>query len=73
MWYFVYRLEEEKQETRRVEHDFEDFQENSRQLEKELETALDSSEKSNREKEALCNRLQLENERIRVWFVANIF
>ncbi|XP_046987485.1 nuclear distribution protein nudE-like 1-A isoform X1 [Schistocerca americana] len=58
-------LEESRQDVQRVEHDFEDFQENSRQLEKELETALDQSEKTNREREALCNRWQIENERLR--------
>ncbi|XP_011298460.1 nuclear distribution protein nudE-like 1 isoform X2 [Fopius arisanus] len=48
-----------------VEHELEEFQENSQMLEKELETSLEQSEKSNRELRQRNTRLATEIEQLR--------
>ncbi|XP_044008889.1 nuclear distribution protein nudE-like 1-A isoform X1 [Aphidius gifuensis] len=48
-----------------VEHELEEFQENSQMLEKELETSLEQSEKTNRELRQRNSRLSTEMEQLR--------
>ncbi len=56
---FVYRYEELKQ-------DFEEYQEDSRTLEQELDTQLKQEEHKNKDLTACVNRLQNDNENLRV-------
>lgn len=48
-----------------VEHELEEFQENSQMLEKELETSLEQAEKTNRELRQRNTRLATEIEQLR--------
>ena len=59
-------LEYSREETKQVERELEEFQENSQQLEKELETQLEQSDKTIRELRTRNNRLQLDNETLKV-------
>lgn len=64
--FYFYRLEEVKEEMRLKEREAEEFQESSHQLEKEYETSLEQSEHTIRELRTLVNRLQLDNDSLRV-------
>lgn len=59
LFVFSYRLEDLRAE-------FDDFQENSRDLEAELETSLEQTEAKNRELLAKVQRLQDENDQMKV-------
>jgi TolA-binding protein len=63
------RLQEAREDTRQVERELEEFQENSQQLEKELETQLEQADKTIRELRTRNNRLQLDNDTLKVNFV----
>jgi TolA-binding protein len=63
------RLEEAREDTRQVERELEEFQENSHQLEKELETQLEQADKTIRELRIRNNRLQLDNDALKVDFI----
>lgn len=63
------RLEEAREDTRQVERELEEFQENSHQLEKELETQLEQADKTIRELRIRNNRLQLDNDTLKVDFI----
>jgi TolA-binding protein len=68
-------LEEAREDARQVERELEEFQENSHQLEKELETQLEQADKTIRELRTRNNRLQLDNETLKVDLinVTNLF
>lgn len=57
-----------KRKYEEAERDLQDFQESSRLIEKELEMSLDQAEQQIRELRSKCNRLQFENETLRVSF-----
>jgi septal ring factor EnvC (AmiA/AmiB activator) len=67
------RLEEAREDTRQVERELEEFQENSQQLEKELETQLEQADKTIRELRTRTNRLQLDNETLKVDLTLQLF
>jgi predicted nucleic acid-binding Zn-ribbon protein len=58
--------EDWKRKYEEVEKELEEFRENSQLIEKELEMSLEQAEQQVRELRSKCNRLQFENDTLRV-------
>lgn len=58
-----------KERTEELDREFEEFRESSQQIEKELETQLEQADKTVRELKTHNNRLQFENDTLRVSFL----
>lgn len=56
-----------KNRAEELERELEDFREQSQDLEKELEASLEQAEKIGRDYRVRCNKLQLENDTLKVW------
>lgn len=61
-----------KERTEELDREFEEFRESSQQIEKELETQLEQADKTVRELKTLNNRLQFDNDALRVSYIHHI-
>lgn len=57
-----------KNRAEELERELEDFREQSQDLEKELEASLEQAEKIARDYRVRCNKLQLENDTLKVLY-----